>query len=91
MVVVGLSDEPLAQIRKMTSPRMDYSVGTDIQGRTMGLVGVRGIPHMLLIDPKGIVRYEGHPGYLDEKGLSRLLARYGNARPATTSKTAKAK
>jgi hypothetical protein len=41
-------------------------------------VGVFGIPHSLLIDPKGIVRFEGMPHYLiwNDAGLRRLLAKY---------------
>ena len=29
-----------------------------------------------LIDPKGIVRFEGHPSSLDEQKLEQLLAQY---------------
>jgi hypothetical protein len=29
-----------------------------------------------LIDPKGIVRYEGHPAYMDDAKLERLMASY---------------
>jgi thiol-disulfide isomerase/thioredoxin len=77
LVVLGLSDEPLESLRKMTSPRIDYFVGTDTQARTLRAVGVEGIPHALLIDPSGIVRFEGMPSYLTEEGLARLIAKYG--------------
>ena len=34
-------------------------------------VGVKGIPHALLMDPNGIVRFEGMPDYLTEDALDR--------------------
>ena len=37
---------------------------------------LKGIPHAMLIDPKGIVRFEGMPHYLNEANLATLLARY---------------
>jgi len=36
----------------------------------------RGIPHAMLIDPHGIVRFEGMPHYLEEKSLEKLMAMY---------------
>jgi thiol-disulfide isomerase/thioredoxin len=78
VVVIGLSDESLDDLRKMTSPHIEYAVGSDQQGRTVRAFQVQGIPHAVLIDPKGIVRFEGMPFYLTEKALERLIAKYGN-------------
>lgn len=77
LVVVGLSDESEADIRRMAQPKMNYSVAFDTSARTMREVQVKGIPHALLIDPKGVVRFEGMPHYLTEKGLQLLVDRYG--------------
>jgi hypothetical protein len=30
------------------------------------------------MDPKGFVRFEGMPAYLDDKGLEHLIAKYSN-------------
>lgn len=76
LVVIGLSDEPPEDMRKMASPRVDYYVGTDPQARTRAAVEVQGIPHAMLMDPEGIVRFEGQPVYLDEPGLERLMTKY---------------
>jgi len=78
LVIVGLTDETEAEVRKMKSPKMDYAVAIDTRSRMNNEAGVRGIPHAMLIDPKGIVRYEGHPGYLNESGLEKLLKKYGD-------------
>ena len=76
LVVIGISDEPEQAIRAMTEPKIEYTVVSDSQGRTAKEVEVRGIPHTMLIDPHGIVRFEGMPHYLQEKSLAQLLAKY---------------
>ena len=78
LVVIGLTDEPVETVQKASLPPIHYSIGTDTQRRTGGAVEVRGIPHALLIDPNGIVRFEGQPMYLDEKILGRLIKKYSN-------------
>jgi hypothetical protein len=52
-------------------------VAIDSKRRTETAVHVSSIPHTLLIDPKGFVRFEGHPGGLDAKKLEDLIAKYG--------------
>ncbi len=61
LVVVGISDESPEQVRAMTSPEIEYSLGVDPLGRMKNAVGVTGIPHVLLVDPDGIVRWQGFP------------------------------
>jgi thiol-disulfide isomerase/thioredoxin len=78
LVVIGLSDETADAVRKMSDPHIDYAVGVDPQKRTSQDLQVSGIPHTLLIDPRGIVRYEGHPAYLSESALQFLLNKYAN-------------
>jgi len=78
LVIIGLTDESEAVVRRMTNPRIDYFVGTDPERHSKATVAVTGIPHALLIDPKGIVRFEGMPHYLDERSLAKLMAKYGD-------------
>jgi cytochrome c biogenesis protein CcmG/thiol:disulfide interchange protein DsbE len=79
LVVIGLSDEPEAKVKGMTTPQIDYSVAIDTKARTKTAVGVSGIPHVLLIDPQGIVRWEGFPllnGFeLTEQVVADILAK----------------
>jgi thiol-disulfide isomerase/thioredoxin len=81
LVVIGLSDETEAAVRTMTTPKIEYFVAIDTQGRMKKAVGVTGIPHVLIIDPQGIVRWEGFPlqeGHeLTEKVVADILAKYG--------------
>jgi cytochrome c biogenesis protein CcmG/thiol:disulfide interchange protein DsbE len=78
LVVVGLSDEEEAEVKAMKNPVIKYSIAIDTEGRMQKGLEVKGIPHALLIDPKGIVRFEGMPHYLTEAGVAKLLKKYGN-------------
>jgi thiol-disulfide isomerase/thioredoxin len=76
LVVIGISDETEQAIRAMSNPKIEYTIVSDTQGRTKKSVQVTGIPHAMLIDPHGIVRFEGMPHYLEEKSLEKLMAKY---------------
>jgi len=76
LVIIGLSDEMEQQVRRMTNPKIDYAIAIDTHHRTKSEIEVRAIPHTLLIDPNGIVRFEGHPAYLNVKNLEMLLTKF---------------
>jgi thiol-disulfide isomerase/thioredoxin len=78
LVVIGVSGESEADIRKMTAPQIDYAVASDPQERMNQALAITGIPHCILVDPKGIVRYEGMPTYLDDAKLQHFLDKYGH-------------
>jgi cytochrome c biogenesis protein CcmG/thiol:disulfide interchange protein DsbE len=78
LVIIGLTDEPLSKVKAMKSPQIEYAVATDTQGRMLSAAQVRGIPHAMLIDPSGIVRFEGMPHYLNDQSLAKLIEKYGN-------------
>ncbi|MGZ4987230.1 MAG: TlpA family protein disulfide reductase [Limisphaerales bacterium] len=78
VIIMGLSDESEEDVHKLKSPKIEYWEAIDSERRTISAVGVQGIPHAMLIDPDGVVRFEGMPSYLNEKALARLIARYGN-------------
>jgi thiol-disulfide isomerase/thioredoxin len=78
LVVIGVSGESEADIRKMTTPHIDYAVASDTLERMDHALAITGIPHCILVDPKGIVRYEGMPTYLDGQKLQHFLDKYGH-------------
>jgi len=82
MVIIGLSDEPEDVLRKFNGPEVDYFIATDTQARTKKAVEVTGIPHVLIIDPRGIVRWEGFPFQprfeLTEKVVADIINQYSN-------------
>lgn len=75
---IGLTDESAEDVRQMTNPTIDYAVGTDPSARTKKAIEDHTIPHLLLIDPRGVVRFEGHPAYLSESVLDHYLAKYSD-------------
>jgi cytochrome c biogenesis protein CcmG, thiol:disulfide interchange protein DsbE len=78
--VVGISDERETTVRKMTAPKMTYAVAIDPKAKMKKAVEVRGIPHAMLIDPNGIVRWEGYPllggEELTSKVVRAIVAKY---------------
>jgi len=69
LVVVGISDESPSTVAKFarTTP-MNYAVATDQTGRMKKAIGVRGIPHVIVMSGDWVVRWQGNPlgGNLDE-------------------------
>jgi thiol-disulfide isomerase/thioredoxin len=44
LVVIGISDETEDAVRRLETPKINYAVAIDTQGRTKNAVGVTGIP-----------------------------------------------
>jgi len=76
LVVVGISDESEGDVRMMSKPVIEYSSAIDERKRLSEEFEVQAIPHSVLINPEGIVRFEGMPDYLNEKSLEKILKRY---------------
>jgi len=78
LVVIGVSDEDKNTLVKfMKQTEMSYNVGTDTKETTEKVLGVKGIPQVLVITPDHIVRWQGYPGDdsdpLTEKVLSQII------------------
>lgn len=77
LVVIGVSDETKSTVKKMKTPKIEYYSAIDTQKRMKNIFEVRGIPHCVIIDPNGIVVWEGWPhleGFeLTENTISNLL------------------
>src|SRR2546428_9071987 len=56
LIVIGLSNEPEEKVKAMATPKIEYFSAIDTQKRMKTAVGVTGIPHVLILDPQGIVR-----------------------------------
>ena len=61
LVVIGISDESEEAVKKMATPAMEYASAIDPKARMKKQLEVKGIPHVILIDPQGVVRWEGYP------------------------------
>ena len=76
LVIIGITDETEADVQKTTLPHIEYSMATDTEARMMNALQMDALPHSLLVDPFGIVRYEGSPLFLTEENLRHLLDKY---------------
>ena len=80
LVVIGLSDETEDKVKAMETPKIEYASAIDTKARMKKAVEVKGIPHVMLIDPDGIVRWEGFPSLegheLTEKVVADVIAKY---------------
>ncbi|MBI1293283.1 redoxin domain-containing protein [bacterium] len=73
LVTMAVSDESPAQVRAFVKRKgWKQCIGVDSQGRTKSLLQVRAIPHGYLVNPQGIVIWQGHPGELWSNSAARL-------------------
>ena len=92
MLFVGISDEKdsafTAGLKKQKLKPADfrYSLALDPAGTLKNKVfGVKGIPHMAIFSPDGIVRWQGHPMSLQEADIEKMIAaNRANAKPVAT-------
>jgi thiol-disulfide isomerase/thioredoxin len=74
LLVVGVTDEPNAVIRKFQKEvPMDYAVATDNGGRLNEKMGVSGIPQAFLVNKSGEIVWEGHPMKLRDEDIGQIL------------------
>jgi cytochrome c biogenesis protein CcmG/thiol:disulfide interchange protein DsbE len=80
LVVIGISDESKEKINNFKKVKIDYYSAIDTNETLKNIYEVQGIPHCVLIDPNGIVRWEGFPTLkgeeLTEKVISEIIAKY---------------
>jgi thiol-disulfide isomerase/thioredoxin len=73
LVVIGVSDEKPETVKKfMDAKKITYSMAIDQSKLMNKALGVEGIPHVMIVDSKGIVRWQGFPGS-DEDPLSEAI------------------
>lgn len=86
LVVLGISDEPEEKVRALKEPRIEYHVAIDTQARMKTALAVTGIPHVIILEPKGCVVWEGFPlleGHeLTPETVERILTAGAQDRPA---------
>ena len=80
LIVIGISDEPVETVNQLKGVKIEYYSAVDTRARVKDKLRVTGIPHCILIDPKGIVRWEGFPSLdgaaLTEEVIANLLEKY---------------
>jgi thiol-disulfide isomerase/thioredoxin len=96
VLFVGVSSESQKDFEqglvkyKLKPEAFQYSLALDPPARMSKFLDIKGIPHMAILSPDLVVRWQGHPGNLQEadiqklvaanKALSKMPARSGGAR-----------
>jgi thiol-disulfide isomerase/thioredoxin len=93
ILFVGLSDEKQSDftngLRKsnLKPANFTYALALDPKKRLNQFFQIKGIPHMAIFSPDGIVRWQGHPMSLADADLDKLVeANRANAKPAAAAK-----
>jgi thiol-disulfide isomerase/thioredoxin len=67
LVVAAVSSEEERTVRSFVdSTGYSYPFYLDPMGNTNSAFGITGIPHAVVIDRQGVVRFMGHPALVDE-------------------------
>lgn len=75
LVIIAVTSEPENEVEEMEEPLIEFASALDPDAKLTNAAQVTSVPCALLINQKGIVLYQGHPGFLDEKRLQALIAR----------------
>jgi hypothetical protein len=63
LVIIGLSDEPVEKLKPFLSTNdVKYLIGTDTKKTLKSFLKVKGIPHIVILTPDNVVRWQGPPG-----------------------------
>jgi thiol-disulfide isomerase/thioredoxin len=73
LVVMGISTEVKEVVEHYTNENIDYASGYDTQARLKHALKVSGIPHVIIINPEGVVVWEGFPGLPEDKLTSEVI------------------
>ena len=76
VVFFGLVSESSANPETDAGVKAEFSTGIDSTEQFITALGVTSVPQVVIVDPKGVVRYLGHPGALTEKRLQELVAKF---------------
>jgi cytochrome c biogenesis protein CcmG/thiol:disulfide interchange protein DsbE len=90
LVVIGISDESEAVVNALTEPKINYYSAIDTHNIVYNKLEIQGIPHCILIDPDGVVRWEGYPlltGFmLTSNVIKDIIDQYKSKHPETVNR-----
>ncbi len=73
LIIVGICTELPETIIGFTELPVQFALAADPEKKAAQTLGVTEVPHIILVDPKGIVRYKGHPAAITEKTIKTLI------------------
>jgi len=75
LAVVGVTSEQEDEEEETAQTKMEFASLLDPKAQLSATVGVTSVPYVMLVDTKGVVRYQGHPSAITDKQLENLLAK----------------
>lgn len=75
MVIIGYSKDGVKSLRTI-EPKIEYTLASDPNSRTWSEMDLHVLSYVQLIDPKGIVRWEGLCIDLTTKKIKEIIAKY---------------
>jgi thiol-disulfide isomerase/thioredoxin len=79
LVVIGISKEPKSKIKRFKKATIEYYSAIDTKGRTSTNLEIKGIPHCIILNPDGIVVWEGWPQLKGHELTSKVIQGLINA------------
>ena len=74
VTIIGVSDEDEGKVSNFVRNRkMAYTIALDPNGAINRSLDIKGIPHAIIMSADGIVRWQGHPGGLEEDTLRQIV------------------
>ena len=75
LVLIAVTSESEDDLGRASDPGIAFASAIDTKSKWATFADVTSIPCVILVDPKGIVRYQGHPGALTEPRLEKFLSK----------------
>jgi thiol-disulfide isomerase/thioredoxin len=79
LVVVGVCAQEEEDMKRYAGPAMEFPTAVDPNAKLTATIGATSVPYALLVDKKGTVLYQGHPGVLSAEKVEKLI---GSPEPA---------
>ncbi len=74
IVFIGVSDESVAQVKLMKEPVIEYYSAVDSKNRMKkDMLELKSVPYAIVIDPNGVVCWEGYPDKLTKELLDGFI------------------
>lgn len=76
VVFIGVTDESPEEVKAMKTQKIEYYSATDPKSRMHKKLDIHMYPYALIIDPKGVVRWEGTGDKLSEQLIKEIIKKY---------------
>ncbi len=82
VAVISITRQSEEVVRQVNDVKIEHYLAVDTQARMEKTVGVTAAPHVIIIDPHGVIRWEGYPMLQDyeltEKVVADIIKQYSN-------------